>query len=297
MSNFDSEETKARIARARSLLFVPGDQPMRMKKALASNAEGVIIDFEDAVAPENRQHARALLKRSRGDSVEGIAPLLIVRVNSFGTPDFHEDIKSVLDAEVEIIMVPKFVAGESAKKMEHDLVGLEVDARGVTPLFVIALIESAAGVLSLLNSSYLPPRILRFAFGAVDFHADLGTSHLRSDPHTDLAHSALVLASAAASLGGPLDSPYLSLDDDGGLRESARTAREKGFGGKLAIHPNQILAIQECFQMSTDQLKWANRVLAGWDSPARAGRGAISVDGQLVDAAMVRRARQIMANQ
>lgn len=297
MNKFDRVEVKELASRARSLLFVPGDKPERVKKALASNADGVIVDLEDAVTAENRGRARSFLKQERGDSLGSKPPLFIVRVNSFGTLDFFEDLKSVLAAGVEIIMVPKFVAGDAANEMETELLRLEAEAGKVVPVQVIALIESAAGVLSLLNSSHLPSRVLRLAFGAADFHADLDTSHLPPNSHTDLAHSALVLASAAASLGAPLDSPYFSLDDDAGLRQSARIAREKGFGGKLAIHPNQIPGIHEGFQISEDQLRWARQVVAGWESPARAGSGAIRVDGQLVDAAIVGRAHQIIANQ
>ena len=297
MVNGDPKDVMDFDARMRSLLFVPGDQPERVKKALSSNADGVVIDLEDAVSPEHRQQARTLLKNAHDESSVGNSTLIIVRVNPYGTVDFLEDLKSVLAAGVGFILVSKFIAGDLAKEMDAEISVLEAEAGRVSPLYAIALIESAAGVLSLLNSSHLPTRVRRLAFGAADFHADLATSHLRPDIHSDLAHSAIVLASAAASLDAPLDSPYFSLDDDVGLRESARMARERGFGGKLAIHPKQINAIHESFRMSEDELGWARKVIAEWESPARAGRAAIKVDGQLADMAMVRRARQIIANQ
>ena len=281
------------LERARSLLFVPGDQPDRVRKALASGADGVIIDLEDALSPENRVIARTYLKDLQEQSLLPDSSILIVRVNSFGTPDFPLDLTAVLQAGVGAIMVPKFVAGEIARQLEAEIEKAENGAGCTAPLLIIALIETAAGVLSLLNSSFLPQRTLRLAFGAADYCADLGISPSDQSAPLDLAHSALVLASAAAGLAPPLDSPYFSLDNDVGAQQSAQSARQKGYGGKLAIHPKQLPVIHESFQWSEAQLHWADEVLTAWQSPTRAGAGAIVVDGQLIDEAMVRRARAI----
>jgi citrate lyase subunit beta/citryl-CoA lyase len=280
------------ISSARSFLFVPGDRPDRVGKALGSGADAVIVDLEDAVRAENRQYARSVIR-----TIPELAPtqsLLLVRVNAFRSADFADDVEAAIGAGVDGIVVPKFVPGRQASKMDDALSSIEGASNRSAPIPLIGLIESAAGLLGLSAPVAFPPRVLRLALGAADLHADLRISYSAAGIHTDLAMATLVLASAAAGLAEPLDSPYFSPDDREGLVAAVRRARERGFGGSLCIHPRQVAIVNAEFGISDTERAWAEQVLSAWSAPSNRGKGAIRVGDELVDEAMVRRARQIV---
>jgi citrate lyase subunit beta/citryl-CoA lyase len=293
-------EVDERIVSARSLLFVPGDRPDRIGKALASGADAVIVDLEDAVRPENKQHARSVVRdvgdRSGGPSHPLLLahPLLLVRVNAFGSADFTDDVEAALQRGADGIVLPKFVPGREAMQVDESISAIETRLGVTDRVPLIGIVESAAGLLGLQAPLQLPPRVRRLAFGAADYHADLRISYRPAGIHTDLAMATLVVASAAAGLAEPIDSPFFGLDDNDGLAAAAHRARERGFGGALCIHPKQLEIVNAEFGVSDAERVWAERVVEAWNAPSSAGRGAIRVGGELIDEAMVRRARQIV---
>jgi citrate lyase subunit beta/citryl-CoA lyase len=231
------EERKKCIKAARTFLFVPGDQPDRISKALKTVSDVVIIDLEDAVRSENKLKARTALE-FLPRSADG--PLIFIRVNAFGTHEFGEDVLKALKVEVDGIILPKFVPGKNAVATDQAISRLEAENGSEEALPAIGLIESSAGVLGLLNSTSIPARVQRLAFGGADLYTDLGISFAPSGPNTDLAMAALVVASVHSQLGPPIDTPHFSLGDDPGLRDRSTYAARMGFGGKLCIHPNQL---------------------------------------------------------
>ena len=275
---------------ARSFLFVPGDRSDRIARALASDADAVIIDLEDAVRAEQKDVARSVVRTLRVGP--GGRPLVLVRVNAFGSSEFAQDVTAALEGGAAALMVPKFVPGPQAERLDESLSAIE-HGRGASATPVVGLIESAAGVLGLSSQAPLPARFSRLAFGAADYYADLGLSYQPSGTHTELAMATLVVASAARGLAGALASPHFALDDEAGLAVASRRARDLGFTGALCIHPAQLETINEQFRPSDAERLWAQRVAEAWDDPAHRSSGAIRVDGQLVDEAMVRRARQV----
>jgi citrate lyase subunit beta/citryl-CoA lyase len=290
----DLVTVEQRISSARSVLFVPGDRPDRVRKALDAGADAVIIDLEDAVRPEMRPYARSVV-RDVALEARGTSPsVVLARVNPYGSDGFTEDVAAALDGQVDGIVVPKFVPGRAATDMDNALAAIESDRSAGHPTPVVALIESAAGLLGLSHPTDLPARVTRFAFGAADFYADLRISYQQSGIHTDLAMTTLVIASAAVGLAAPLDSPHFAIGDDAGLVSAVERARERGFGGALCIHPNQVAIVNAGFNTTDVEYEWASKVLAAWSTPAGSRPGAIRVDGELIDEAMVRRARQII---
>lgn len=284
------------ILSARSLLFVPGDRPDRVGKAFASAADAVIVDLEDAVRPENKQIARSVVA-SFGEGPLASSAVFLVRVNPFRSADFTDDVEAAIRAGAHGIMLPKFVPGPEAGRADEAMSAIEARLGTAGALPVVGLIESAAGLQGLHGISgeqELPPRFRRLAFGAADFYADLRIAYRTSGVYTDLAMAALVVASAAAGLSSPLDSPHFALDDDEGLAVRAHNARDLGFGGALCIHPKQIAILNQEFALDVDERAWAERVLAAWSAPGNSGRGAIRVDDELIDEAMLRRVRQIL---
>lgn len=275
---------------ARTFLFVPGDQPDRILKALQTNADAVIIDLEDAVRSENKSAARTALGLPLR-AADG--PLIFIRVNAFGSDEFSEDVRKALELEVDGIVLPKFVPGDNAIATDQALTQLEVESGSKRVLPTIGLIESSAGVLGLLNSSSIPTRVQRLAFGGADLYADLRIAFSPTGPNTDLAMAALVMASVHSCLGSPIDTPHFTLTDTEGLRDRSLYASQMGFGGKLCIHPNQLEVVDQSFAPSEDESEWAKRVMERWNKRDESS-GALVVDANLVDTAMLKRARQIL---
>jgi len=289
----DQAGHKSPLLSARTFLFVPGDQPERILKALQAKTDAVIIDLEDAVRPENKASARAglipLLTPNKFDT----SPLILIRTNEATSAEFREDLKVALQIKVNAIVLPKFSPGASASKADEIISDLEREFKQEHPLSVIGLIESTAGVLKLLSSAAIPKRIKRLAFGAADLYADLGVTYRASGPNTDLAMAALVIASANSELGAPIDSPHFTIADLPGLKERSLFAYEMGFGGKLCIHPDQLTIVAESFKVNVDQKDWATRVMEHWNDRDQKS-GAILIDGALVDEAMVKQAKRIL---
>ena len=279
---------------ARSLLFVPADRPERFGKALAAGADGIIVDLEDAVRAVRRPAARRNVAALAHPAADGVDPLVLVRVNAFGSDDFPDDVRAALAGRVAGIVVPKFDAREAAD-LDGALSALESMNGATQELTLVGLVETAAGMLSLHCTPDLPRRIRRLAFGAADFHADLGTAYRVEGLHTELALAMLVWASAAARIAAPLDTPHFAIDDNVGLSAAAGRSAALGYGGKLCIHPRQVALVHAAFRIDPEQRAWAADVLAQWDEPADGGAGALRVKGELVDEAMVRQARRIAA--
>ena len=284
------EERKKRIREARTFLFVPGDQPDRILKALKTVSDVVIIDLEDAVRSESKFRARNALELSPR-IVDG--PLIFIRVNAFGSHEFSEDVLKALKLEVDGIVLPKFVPGDNAVATDQTLTRLEAESGSDEALAMIGLIESSAGVLGLLNSSSIPARVQRLAFGGADLYTDLGISFSPSGPNTDLAMAALVVASVHLQLGSPIDTPHFTLGDEAGLKDRSLYASRMGFGGKLCIHPSQLEIVDQIFAASENESDWANRVVERWNKRDESA-GALVVDGNLVDEAMLKRAKQVL---
>jgi citrate lyase subunit beta/citryl-CoA lyase len=294
VSSRDPLEIEQGISVARSFLFVPGDRPDRVGKALGAAADAIIIDLEDAVRPEVRPYARSVVRKLAEQPRVSSQPLVLARVNPLGSTDFAEDVEAALDGRVDGIVMPKFVPGQAAIELDAALNAIESGRAGADRMPLIGLVESAAGLLGLAVPASFPPRVKRLAFGAADYYADLRISYHQSGIHTDLAMATLVIASAAQGLPAPLDSPHFSIGDDVGLASAVGRARDRGFGGALCIHPNQVAAVNSGFAASEDERAWAVKVLAAWTEPSSSTAGAIRVDDELIDEAMVRRARQII---
>jgi citrate lyase subunit beta/citryl-CoA lyase len=257
---------------ARSFLFVPGHRPDRFDKALASDADVVIVDLEDAVAPadkpSSREHVRSWLERAQA----------IVRVNGSSTPWFLDDLDAARAAAA--IMIPKAECAADVAAV-HQRLGPH--------MAVIPLIESPAG-LAAVRELCGTTGVSRVAFGNVDFATVLGVDP-RSHAALLAARSAVVYASAEAGCAPPIDGVTLAVDDDEQLLADCRHARELGFGARLCIHPRQLAEVRRSMSPTETELAWARSVLA-------ASAGAVSLhDGQMVDEPVLARARHLLGEE
>ncbi len=277
----------------RSYLYAPGSNPAVMEKALRAGADAVIFDLEDAVAPGEKRTARDQVATMVSGAAQAGAPPgleIHVRVNRGLDAVDRDDVAAVTQPGLTALRVPKVGSGQELRALAELLDELEARA-GMPPgtVRVYPLIETAAAVLAAPEIA-AAPRVARLGFGATDFLADIGAPGAGDGPGTLVARGTLVLASRAAGIGAPLDSVYTRLDDREGLIRAARFARELGFFGKSVIHPRQIEPVHEVFTPTEEELAGARRVL---DQAERAA-GASAIDGQMVDPAVVARARRVL---
>ncbi len=288
------EDWGRRLSEARNFLFTPGDQPERIVKALQLETDAVIIDLEDSVSVQNKELARQSIVKPISEHRVMDGPLVVIRVNAFSSPEFALDLKVALSLNVDAIMLPKFIPGSEAESVDKAITEMERELDRPNLLPVIPLIESTVGVLKLISVSSFPPRVIRLAFGAADLYADLGVTYSESGPNSSFAMASIVMASVNCGLDSPIDSPHFEIEDDLGLHTSSLLAREMGFGAKLCIHPKQLGIVATSFKRDLDEEKWATRVMEKWEQRST-GKGAILVDGFLIDEAMIKRARHILS--
>jgi len=262
---------------------------------MASGADAVVLDLEDAVAHDRKDDARAEVARLL-DELDPAAraqhsPAVHVRVNADGDTYDAADLAAAVHPAVETLRIPKAESPSSLRDIAAAISDLEHD-RGI-PVGTIRLhatIESARGVLAAESIANCDRRITRLVLGQADLVADIGA---RGDDvlATLVARSLIVLASRAAGIEAPIDGATTGLADDEELRDALVRARALGFHGKSAIHPRQLAAIHDAFTPSGDEVLAAERIL----SAARAAGGAVTtLDGELVDGAIVRRAEGLL---
>jgi citrate lyase subunit beta/citryl-CoA lyase len=258
----------------RSYLFVPGDRPERIGKARASGADAVVVDLEDAVAPASKVAARDAV----AGALDAAAPV-VLRVNGADTAWFADDARLAAHPGVAVVMLPKAATAEAVAALRS--------ASGGKP--VLALVESAAGMANVAALA-ATAGVARLVFGSIDFQLDLD---IADDDLALLAfRSQLVLASRLANLPAPVDGITPAFDDAARIEAEARRARSLGFGAKLCIHPKQVAIVNGAFSPSAAELAWAQRVV---DAAAAADGAAVAVDGRMVDAPVLARARRLLA--
>ncbi|QBR01879.1 HpcH/HpaI aldolase/citrate lyase family protein [Paraburkholderia pallida] len=258
-----------------SYLFVPGSRPERFERALSSGADAVIVDLEDAVEPSAKDAAREAI----ASWVSRCHPVL-VRINARATPWFEQDARlGALDGVAGIVL-PKAECAE-------DVTSVVAIARRRVPVY--PLIESAQGMWNAMAIARAP-FVKRLMFGTLDFIADMDMP----DDGEPLNHyrSQLALISRVAGIEAPVDGVTPDIHDLARIERDALNGKRLGFGAKLCIHPKQIEAVHRCYRPSEQELAWAARVA---DAASKAGAGAITVDGKMVDRPVMLRAQRILA--
>ena len=270
------------LAPARSFLFVPADRPERYAKALASGADAVIIDLEDAIAPAGKLAARQALMQALPGLSAAERGRLLVRINAAGSAWHGDDLAALRNPGPVAIMVPK---AESVATLA------QVAAAMGPACALLPLIESVAG-LDAIDALAACPQVLRLVFGHLDFQADAGLACGVDESELISVRLTIVLASRRAGLAAPVDGISPGTRETAQLGLDAARSRRGGFGGKLCIHPAQVAVVNAAFTPSADELDWARRVQAAFTA---AGGGVFSLDGRMVDAPVLRLAQRTLA--
>jgi citrate lyase subunit beta/citryl-CoA lyase len=272
----------------RSLLFVPANRTAMFARAWASEAGAIVLDLEDSVPPEQKAAARDALTSLQPPA--GWSRPIFVRLNAYGTADFDADVRAAVGALVAGVILPKVERAADVQAADTVLVARERPDRA---LALILLVETPGGVL---RASELADcgvrRVAAFAFGAEDYRAGMGVDAL--DPSLgDFARATVANAAAAARVPA-IDAPELHVGDVDRLRVATRRARALGFHAKFAIHPSQVPVIHEEFAGAAEDRAWAARVVEAYERATGEGYGSVALDGRMIDAATIRRAREIL---
>ena len=271
--------TQARAPR--SYLFVPASRPERIGKAIAAGADAVIVDLEDAVAPDAKSTAREGLGavwHTLQEQADATGVALLLRVNGADTAYFGDDLTFCRKQAVQAIVLPK-----------ADKASLAVLRAALPDTPCHALLETAAGFADLPDVARAAG-VTRLLFGSIDLMFDLDVGD--DDLPLHYCRSALVLHSRAAGLPAPVDGVCTAIGDAQALAADTTRGRRFGFGAKLLIHPSQVAGVHEALAPSDAEVAWARRVV---DQAAAANGAAIAVDGKMVDRPVLERAQRIVA--
>jgi citrate lyase subunit beta / citryl-CoA lyase len=268
----------------RSWLFVPADSERKIAKALDSQADAIIFDLEDSVAPARKSAAREILsqlgKRSGG-------PEWWVRINPIGSEFHKDDLHLIGSGDIHGIVLPKAESGADVTRLAH--------RTGNIPIHAIVT-ETAASLFGLLSYRQPGSPLSAMSWGAEDLSAALGASS-KYDPDGELSFTyklarTLCLAGAVAAGVQPVDGVFADFKNDKGLRAEADAARREGFTGKLAIHPAQVELINAAFTPSSDEVSHAEEIVAAFE--AHPDAGVLSVGGKMVDRPHLVQARRVL---
>jgi citrate lyase beta subunit len=274
-----SDPAPVDLSLVRSVLFAPAGEERKLRKALASAADAVVADLEDATAPGEKGAARETVEAVWSDAQTRTARGL--RVNPPGTEWFDDDLELSKRLALDFLMLPK--ATPEA-----------VEGLGPDGPPVLAIVETADGLRRAYETA-ATPRVFAVALGSHDLGAELLTTPRGDGLELLYARSKLVTDSAAAGLRPPFDTVFLDVRDGAGLEHEARLSRTLGLGGKLCIHPGQLEVVNAVFAPSDAELEWARRVLDAHEAGVREGRGVVALDGRMIDTPIVRRAERLLA--
>jgi citrate lyase subunit beta/citryl-CoA lyase len=276
----------------RTILFAPANDLRKAGKALMLEADGVVLDLEDAVATSEKRKARITIQEALNLPHKG---RVFIRVNSARSNFILGDLLAVVgSSKIDGIVLAKAESAEEVRWVDWLITKLEQERElPKDQLELIPFIESARAVLDSYVIASACPRVHRLFFGGIDYLLDICASY--SKEALFFARSQLVISSRAAGIESPVDTVYPDFKDIEGLVADARLARQIGFQGKLVIHPGQVNPVNEVFMPSADEIEWAGKIISAFEEAEASGIAVIQIDGKMIEYPVVNRARQVLA--
>jgi len=288
------ERQDQEVGLIRTALFVPANRPDRVEKALASAADAVIIDLEDSVPPSEKPSSRATIARNASGCERRN---IWVRVNALDTEWFEDDIRAAIVPSVSSIVLPKPGTPDDVEQVAALIDDCEkgIDRTGCS-VGLVAFIESAMALENVYRiACSATGRLTALAFGAADYTLDMGIDMTCDGDELMYARSRIAVASRAAGIARPIDTPYMvDIHDLDGLRVDSMRAKGCGCGGKLCIHPKQVEVVNEVFSPSRAEIERAAKAVSAFEEAQSLGRGAVAVDGLMVDYPVYYRLKDIL---
>lgn len=277
----------------RTMMFVPGNNPGMVKDAHVYGSDSVMFDLEDSVALAEKDAARLLVYHALR-SVDYGTTERVVRINGLDTPFGAEDLRAMVAAKPDIIRVPKAETAEQMLQVDTIISGLEGDY-GIDQgsIKLMAAVESARGVLNAERIAMVSPRLVAIAVGAEDLVTNLRTTRSLGGVELLAARGQLVLVARACGIQ-VIDTVFTNVDDEAGFKQEVSLIKQLGFDGKSVIHPRQIAIVHQVFTPNSAEIEQAERVLAASADARRRGLGVIALDGKMIDAPIIDRARLVL---
>ncbi len=277
----------------RSWMFVPGHRQRMIDKALGLDADALMLDIEDGVAPAEKDRARRLIGEALARERQPREPLRFVRINAIGHRRMEDDLAAVLRPGLDGLVLPKVESAAAVASVESRVAAHEA-ACGARLRLLVA-IESPRGLLAAPAIASCSDRVAGLMFGAEDFGRELGLPASRQGEAQELlyARSALVVAAASAHVQA-VDGVWVDLRDPQGLERFALQSRRLGFTGMSSIHPSQLAPINAAFRPGAEEIDYARKVIAAYEEAAARGDGSVAFGGQLIDRPIIERARRTL---
>ncbi|MDI6695258.1 MAG: CoA ester lyase [Anaerolineales bacterium] len=278
----------------RALLYMPGDDMRKIQKATTLGVDCICMDMEDGVALNRKAEARQTIAQALQSLNFGVAERL-ARINAIGSGFESDDLAVVLPARPDGIVIPKVEHAEQIQWVSQMIAGYEeLYGWPKESICLLAVVESARGVVNLPQIASADPRMQAIIFGAEDFAGDIGATRTPEGWEVFYARSAVVTYAAAYDLQA-IDMVYIDFQDIEGLRREAEQGARMAFSGKQIIHPNQVAPVQEAFTPSDEAIAYALRVQQAFEKHQKAGKGAFALDGKMIDAPIMKSAQRVLA--
>lgn len=274
----------------RSMLFCPASRPERARNIWRFGPDAVILDLEDAVAPERKAEARV----QAYEVIAAAARPWYVRINGVDTDLWQEDLRAILHPHLRGILLPKVESGEMVRSVSAFLDAQDAAGTATSGVRIAPSIETVAGLACVRDIAQATPRVEFLTAGEGDLTRDLGIDWDSTSPVLTIAKAKVIFASRLAGLAQPHDGVYPTLNDREGLIASCRRARAMGFGSKHCIHPAQIEPIHEVFTPNAASVERARNIVAAFEAALAKGEGAIGVGNEFVDRPVYDRALQVL---
>jgi citrate lyase subunit beta / citryl-CoA lyase len=276
----------------RSKLFVPGSRPELFEKAFVSHADAISIDLEDAVPDASKASARLDIVRFLGGAARTGGKSIVIRINQLRSPYFEADLEALVGLDFDIINLPKAESAADISALAGLIDEMEKQRDHRRPLRILANIESPRGLRFAADIALASPRVMGLQIGYGDLFEPLGIGRRHAGA---LEHVQLAVRFAAAEAGvAAYDGAFPDIGDKKGFLEETRHAKALGFQGKSCIHPVQIAAANEAFQPSGNEVAFSRKVVEAWREATIVGRGAIVVDGIMIDAPYAAKAEAVL---
>lgn len=278
----------------RSLLFVPGDSRRKIEKALTLGADCICLDLEDGVAVSQKQAARDSIRQTLQTLDFGQSERML-RLNRFGSGLEADDFTQTIAGRPDSVLMPKVESAEAIHWLEARLAAAEQMRRWpLNQIEILAMIETARGVVNLKEIAEASPRLSALVFGAEDLAGDIGAVRTPEAWEVFYARSAVMTHAAAYGLQA-IDMVFVDYGDTEGLKREARQGAHMGYAGKQLIHPNQIQPVHEVFTPDEAAIAQARRIVEAHQQHQATGVGAFALDGKMVDMPVVKAAEQVLA--
>ena len=274
----------------RSLLFIPGNTPNLLIHAASLGADALIFDLEDAVSMAEKDSARILVRNTLQTLDFGNCKT-IVRINPLDSPFWKEDLQTIAPQLPDFLLLPKTNGSDDIFKIAQHMKKICNETQANVK--IIALLETALGIEKAFEIACVNEIVHGLLLGAEDLSSNLNCKRTKQGTEILYARQRVVMAARACGIEA-FDTPFTDINDDEGIARDASLAKALGFSGKASISPRHVEAINEAFSPSESEIAYAHEVVKAIEEAKAQGRGTISLNGEMIDAPVVRRAEQIL---